>query len=182
MQTLKLALCSAFEKMSDESTKSTLEMIARVFKLHSVEYLVIGGQAEFLFGGNRPTFDVDLCYRRTAENFARLAAALRGLNPTLRGAPPDLPFQLDARSIALGSNFTFRTSVGDLDLLGHVEPLGDYDTLLRNAEKYQLGDLSVQTIGLDDLIQVKAHIRRQKDQESLRQLLLIKKLREEQRE
>jgi hypothetical protein len=34
-------------------------------------------------------------------------------------------FVIDARSLALGSNFTLTTRVGDLDLLGNLEPLGD---------------------------------------------------------
>ena len=86
--------------------------------------MVIGGQAATLLGSPLPTFDIDLCYRRTAENLEHLAAALKELHPTLRGAPPDLPFRLDGRSLALGCNFTFNTDVGPLDLLGWVEPFG----------------------------------------------------------
>jgi hypothetical protein len=144
-----------------------------------VEFIVIGGQAESLMGSPRPTFDSDLSYRRTAENLRRLAAALRELKPTLRGAPPDLPFVIDDRSLALGSNFTFNTPYGKLDLLGWVEPIGDYDALLKNAETHDLGGVPVRTIGLEDLIRVKKHIRRGKDQQSLLQLLAIRKARED---
>ena len=65
-----------------------------------------------LLGSPLPTFDVDLCYRRTKDNLQRLAEALQELRPTLRGAPGDLPFRLDAESLALGANFTFNTDCG----------------------------------------------------------------------
>jgi predicted nucleotidyltransferase len=158
---------------------SPLQKIAEHFAAHGVEFLVIGGQAETLFGSARVTYDVDLCYRRTKENLQRLAVALQEFKPSLRGAPPDLPFQIDAKSLALGTNFTFDTLVGPLDLLGWVEPIGDFDALISNAETYSIGNLDLKTIGLDDLIRVKEHIRRRKDNESLFQLKAIKQIRAE---
>src|SRR2546428_10767107 len=95
---------------------------------HGVEFIIVGGQAEALMGSPRVTYDVDLCYRRTPENLGRLARALRTLKLTLRGAPADLRFRLDARALALGSNFTFEVD-GEyaLDLLAYLEPVGTYD-------------------------------------------------------
>lgn len=165
--------------MADDSAgKSSLRKFVELFAGHPVEFIVIGGQAENLFGSPRVTYDFDFCYRRTAENLQRLAGALRTLNPTLRGAPPDLPFQLDARALALGSNFTFKTPLGSLDLLGWVEPIGDFDALAAHAESYRLGDLTVRTISLEHLIRVKEHIRRPKDRDSLFQLHAIRQIRE----
>jgi hypothetical protein len=97
----------------------------------------------------------------------------------LRGAPPDLPFLLDARTLEAGMNFTFSTTIGDLDLLGYVEPLGSYDELLKHAEKYPAFEISLVAIGLDDLLRVKLHINRKKDLESIAQLKAIKRIREE---
>lgn len=104
--------------MAEDTDKPRLVRIAERFLKHGVEFLVIGGQAAVLHGSPIPTYDIDLCYRRTPENLERLAEALRELHPTLRGAPPDLPFRLDAQSLALGANFTFNTDEGPLDLLG----------------------------------------------------------------
>jgi hypothetical protein len=47
-----------------------LERIAETMLRHDVEFIVIGGQAECLFGSPRLTFDVDLCYRRTPANLS----------------------------------------------------------------------------------------------------------------
>jgi hypothetical protein len=105
--------------------------------------------------------------------------ALRGLAVQLRGAPGDLPFQIDSRSLALGSNFTLTTRLGDLDLLGYLGPLGGYEAIASRAEVYRIGDLDLRVIALDDLIAIKQHIRRPKDQQSLFHLLAIKRLRGE---
>ena len=166
--------------MADDP-KSDLRKIAELFLRHGVEFIVIGGQAEALMGSPRVTYDVDLCYRRNQSNLERLAAALRELKPTLRGAPPDLPFIIDARALALGANFTFSTSIVPLDLLGWVEPIGDFDQLVKRAQIMPIANLDVLVIDLDDLIRIKRHIARPKDRESLLQLLAIKRIRDQQR-
>lgn len=60
-------------------------------------------------GSTYPSFDVDIAYERSRDNLERLAAALRELGATLRGAPEDVPFLLDAETIARGAHFTFQT-------------------------------------------------------------------------
>jgi len=99
--------CSNFVDMPDETEKSALEGISEILLAEAVEFIVVGGQAEWLFGSSRATFDVDLCYRRTKDNLKRLASALRKIKPSLRNAPPDLPFQIDEQSLALECNFYF---------------------------------------------------------------------------
>ncbi|MGH9462462.1 MAG: hypothetical protein ACRD1X_14695 [Vicinamibacteria bacterium] len=158
--------------------KPTLVRIAERLRDHGVEFMVIGGQAAVLLGSPIATLDIDLCYRRTKENLRRLARALHDLHPTLRGAPPDLPFRLDAESLALGSNFTFDTDEGPLDLLGLVEPFGDYEALLPGSELLEAGGIELRVIGLEDLIKVKRHLRRPKDQATLVQLEALKRLRQ----
>ncbi len=165
--------------MADATDKPRLLVFAEHFRRHGVEFLVIGGQAAALLGSPIPTFDVDLCYRRTADNLTRLAAALRELNPTLRGAPPDLPFRIDAESLALGSNFTFNTDLGPLDLLGWVEPFGAYEDLASRALIIPVGAVDLLTISLDDLIAIKKHIGRPKDKAALVQLEALKRCQEE---
>jgi hypothetical protein len=73
---------------------------------------VIGGLAATLHGSAHSTVDLDVVYRRSEENVARLAAAVAPLAPSLRGAPPGLPFRFDAPTIRMGMNFTLVTSAG----------------------------------------------------------------------
>jgi predicted nucleotidyltransferase len=165
--------------MADNTARRRLKGIAEILERHGVEFMVIGGQAAVLHGSPIPTFDVDLCYRRSAENLAKLSMALQELHPTLRGAPPNLPFRLDAQSLALGSNFTFETDLGPLDLLGWVEPFGRFESLIDRTETMSLGSTDVQVIGLDDLITIKRHINRPKDQAAAFQLEALRRLREQ---
>lgn len=167
--------------MDASETPSQFEPIVRLFRKHGVEFIVIGGRAESLMGSARITYDTDLCYRRSRENLERLADALKELHPKLRGAPPDLKFHIDANALALGSNYTFETELGSLDLLGYVEPIGDFEQVEKHAESYEFADAPLRVIGLDDLIRVKQLIRRPKDQDSLTHLLAIKRIRDERR-
>ena len=85
-----------------------------------VEFIVVGGTAATIHGSARLTRDLDIVYRRTPENLRRLIAALRPHHPYLRGAQPGLPFRWDEDTLKRGLNFTLTTSLGDIDLLGHV--------------------------------------------------------------
>ncbi len=174
-----VGLPCGYVKVPDASDKTPFEQVMELLVSHGVDSIVIGGQAEYLHGSPRVTFDIDLCYRRSARNLDRLAAALRELNPTLRGAPADLPFVIDAQSLALGSNFTFETELIPLDLLGEVEPIGSYDEMIKSAETYRVGELALRVISLDDLIRIKRYLGRPKDRESLMHLLAIKQIRQE---
>ena len=165
--------------MGDYTGKSSLEQFAEVFISHGVEFIVVGGQAEILLGSSRPTYDVDLCYRRTKENLRRLAAALSEIKPTLRNAPPNLPFVIDEQSLALGGNFTFDTSIGALDLLAYMEPVGTFEEIASRVSTVRVGELDLKVIHIDDLITIKRHIQRPKDRDSLMHLLAIKKVQSE---
>ena len=95
---------------------------------HGVAFVLIGGVAGIALGSSLATFDLDICYERSRPNLERLVQALRELHATLRGAPPDLPFRLDARTLAAGDSFTFSTDAGDLDCLGTPTGTAGYES------------------------------------------------------
>jgi hypothetical protein len=163
-----------------DEAASEFEPVVKTLLEHKVEFIIIGGRAEQLMGSPRITHDSDVCYRRTPENIDRVIAALKQLNAKLR-LPKNqtLPLDLHPTTFKNTINFTFMTDVGPLDILGIVEPIGDYDALLPRAEHHPAFDRTLATISLDDLIRVKQHIKRGKDSESMYQLLAIKRLREE---
>lgn len=73
-------------------TATQIEAILSLLAGADVEFVVVGGVAGLAHGAARVTYDIDLCYRRTPENTARLCETLEPLHPTLRGAPSALPF------------------------------------------------------------------------------------------
>src|SRR5213078_3529458 len=117
---------------------SPLEML-RVLDRQGVAFVLIGGVAARLHGSPSLTGDLDLCYDRRPENLERLAEALRELGARLRGVDDDVPFLLDAKTLAAGSNFTFVTVAGALDVLGSPAGTRGYDELVANAERFDLG-------------------------------------------
>jgi len=64
-----------------------------------VRFVLIGGVALIARGGARVTNDLDLVYDRATDNLENLVSALGPLHPRLRGAPPDLPFLFDTRTL-----------------------------------------------------------------------------------
>src|SRR2546425_13281490 len=166
-------------RLEEPRDQSPLERFCAVLTAQGVEFIVVGGQAEALMGSARVTYDVDLCYRRTPDNLERLATALGTLKLTLRSAPPELKFRLDAQALALGQNYTFEVD-GEhpVDFLGYLEPIGTYEDLLAHVETVSIGGRPTQGIGLDDLISIKRDLGRPNDRASLLQLEAIKRLRE----
>jgi hypothetical protein len=131
-----------------------------------VEFILTGGAAATVHGSSRLTRDVDVVYRRTPDNIARLAAALTSYQPYLRGAPPGLPFRLDAPTVARGLNFTLTTQLGDLNLLGEIVGGGGYDALLPSTSLIRAFDIECRCLNLDRLIEVKRAAGRPKDLEA----------------
>jgi hypothetical protein len=145
---------------------------------HQVEFVVVGGLAMVTHGSATITEDLDLCYCRTRENIARLAAAVAPLNPYLRGAPPGLPFCFDAATIAAGLNFTLTTDLGPVDFLGEIAGIGSYAQVAAQSELHPVYDLPVRVLSLDALITSKKSAARVKDRLHLLELTELKKLRD----
>lgn len=138
-----------------------------------VEFILIGGIAGIAHGSSYPSYDLDLVYARSRANISRLVRALGEIGVRLRGAPKDLPFQLDARTIENGANFTFLTPYGDLDVLGDVAGAQAFEDLAANAVERDVGGLPVLIASIDDLIAMKRAANRTKDKLMVEDYLAI---------
>jgi hypothetical protein len=131
---------------------------------NGVDFVVVGGLAGLAHGSRYPTNDTDVAYARGRENLERLATALRELEASLRGAPPDLPFVLDAVSLANGANFTFDTRYGSLDILADPAGAPAYATLRDEAgDELLVEGIRIRVASLDHLIAMKEAAGRPKD-------------------
>ena len=128
-----------------------------------VRFVVIGGVALVARGGARLTQDLDVVYDRAPDNLDRLVAAVGPLHPRLRGAPPELPFFFDARTLRSGLNFTFVTDAGELDIFGEVAGLGGYLEAEAASSIVTLFGRDVRLLGLDGLERTKRAAGRAKD-------------------
>jgi hypothetical protein len=141
-----------------------------------VDFVLIGGLAMIYHGSSHVTRDVDICYARTPENIARLAACLAPLRPYLRGAPLGLPFRFDAPTIAAGLNFTLDTDLGPLDVLGEVGGVGGYEQAVRCSETADFLGMPIRVLSIDGLIAAKQAAARRKDQSHLLELEELKRM------
>jgi hypothetical protein len=128
-----------------------LELLLR----HEVDFVVVGGLAAAAHGSGRATFDLDIAYARENTNLERLTDALREAGAKLRGAPPDVPFLLDAETLARGANFTFGTRFGSLDILGDPPGAPTYRELQDAATPVQIRGVTIFVASLDHMIAMK---------------------------
>jgi hypothetical protein len=135
-----------------------------------VEFILVGGVAGILHGSARFTVDLDVVYSRSQANLERLVTALAPHQPYLRGAPSGLPFLWDAATLKRGLNFTLRTQIGNLDLLGEVTGGGGYEDLFPCTERIEVGSNAYLVVKLEKLIQLKRAAGRPKDLEAIAEL------------
>lgn len=138
-----------------------------------VQFIIVGGAAATAHGSARLTEDLDIVYSRRNENIKRLVDALAPLQPRLRGAPDNLPFQWDEETMRKGRNFTLTTSAGWLDLLGEITLGGGFEQLLPDSIELNMFGNKCLCLGLKRLIEVKRAAARPKDFEAIAELQVI---------
>lgn len=144
--------------------------LIRLLVQHDIEFILVGGAAATAHGSARLTQDLDIVYRRTSENIARLAACLAPHHPYLRDAPHGLPFRLDVETIQRGLNFTLTTDLGALDLFGEIPGGRTYEDLELDAIEIKVFGITCRCLGLRRLIDVKRAAGRPRDLEVIAEL------------
>jgi hypothetical protein len=153
-----------------------LERTIRLLADGGVEFVIVGGIAGSIHGSTQATFDLDLCYARDDENLARLAESLSPFHPQLRGAPAGLPFIWDVETLRRGLNFTLRTDLGDLDLLGETLGVGSFEQARAASITVRLFGVECLVLSLDGLIAAKQAAGRPKDMLVLPELMALREL------
>ena len=154
-----------------------IETVVDALDAAGVEYVLIDGAAMMLHGSSYVTQDVDICYERSPANVTTLVAALAPFDPRLRlESGESVPFVWDARTVLNGANFTLKTSVGDVDILGSVTGLGSYEDVQAHAARYTIGAREVPMLTIEGLIIAKRAAGRPKDQLVLPELEALRSL------
>ena len=147
--------------------------ILATLRRRGVRFMLVGGLAGMAHGSSYPTYDVDIAYDRKPRNLERLAEALTEMDARLRGAPRDVPFLLDAKTLGNGLNFTFDTKFGPFDILGELRGVGPYERVAKAAVSARIEGTEVEVISLDHLIAMKAAAGREKDRVMVAEYIAI---------
>ncbi|HTA45881.1 MAG TPA: nucleotidyl transferase AbiEii/AbiGii toxin family protein [Bryobacteraceae bacterium] len=153
---------------------TNLRDLLRALGSADVDFILVGGVAAAAHGSGRLTQDVDIVYRRGADNIEKLVAGLESFRPYLRGAPPGLPFRFDAATISAGLNFTLTTDIGPIDLLGEIAGGGRYEDLSNHSICAEAFGVQCRVLDLETLIATKRAAGRPKDFEGIAELELLR--------
>lgn len=155
----------------------SLPVVVEALARHSVEYLLVGGQAATIHGATRLTTDLDICIRWVPENLDRMGNVLVELDAGLRVEGMDEAFpvpHLAGPFLAPLEISTWRSPHGDIDVLRNLpSPHGhlDYEQLLERAEDRSFVGRIVKVASLGDVIVSKQTANRPSDHEALPELL-----------
>jgi hypothetical protein len=144
---------------------------------HRVRYVVVGGLAATVHGATRVTFDIDLVPEWTDDNLERLATALREAKAHLVAPETPTPssFPIDARALREFEVSTWRTPLGDLDVIIGTPTatrgvLARYDALQSRAIERKAFGVTILIAALDDVIESKEALSRESDLVALPEL------------
>jgi hypothetical protein len=157
------------------------ERILQRLSEYQVKYVTVGGYASMLYGCELMTKDVDVACEMSPANLINLGKALADLNPVHRQTPQKLPLDLETLGNRPWKNLYLRISWGQLDCLGEVAGIGDFDAVWARSEELDLGDFKIRILSLDALIEAKKAIGRPRDIHAVHELEAIRELRKQNR-
>lgn len=141
---------------------------------HEVECVLVGGFAATAYGSTMLTQDVDICMQFSPDNLMRLQKALADLHPVHRMTPQRLPLRLTSETGASLKNLYLDTDLGQLDCLGLIQGVGDFEEVKKHSIEVSLPAGVCRILSLDDLIRSKEAMGRPRDKESVLQLRAIR--------
>ena len=153
--------------------KELTDILALLAK-HQVDFIVVGGYAVAAYGSSLVTQDIDICCDFSPENLMRLQKALEGNHPVHRMTSKRLPLILTPETCKGLKNLYLDTDIGQLDCLGSVLGVGDFDTVKQHSIVVEIDDFQCRLINLDALIDAKSAMGRPRDLAAIHELEAIK--------
>ena len=137
----------------------------------NIDFVIVGGFAATLHGSSLVTRDLDVCAILSSENVAKLRDALRDLKPAHRLTSQKISFLDNPEPGVEIRNLYLRTDLGPVDILTSILGVGEFDRVRAASIQVDLFGRTCRIMSLDDLIQAKEALGREKD------LLAAKELR-----
>jgi hypothetical protein len=142
-----------------------------------VDFVIVGGFAGVVHGCTYVTQDIDICCSLSTENLLALQKAVADLHPVHRMTPGRKKLELTRQTCGQFKNLYLDTDIGQLDCLGFIDGVGDYQQVRQASEIIEVENMQLRVLNLEVLIEAKRFMNRPRDKETLLQLEAIKKLR-----
>ena len=137
-----------------------LQALLKLLVHSPVDFVLIGGFAAVLHGGNQTTRDIDICIVYSLEQVSLLRDLLKPYHPQHRTEKEKRPF-LDIPGKE--QDFHLITDLGNLDVITRVKGIGDYYDVLKNSREIDIYGGKCRLISIDDLIKAKKALGRHRD-------------------
>jgi hypothetical protein len=143
-----------------------LEILKRLND-HGIPFVVVGGMAAIAHGSPLVTQDVDVCAPMDHATLMKIIEALADVRPRFR-MRPDMPVVRAENPNLKGlKNLYLRTDVGQIDILGEVMGVGNFEQVQKEASIKDLGVVACRVLNLGALISAKRAAGREKDRLAL---------------
>jgi hypothetical protein len=149
-----------------DSILQTLDRLNR----SGVPYILIGGLAARIHGSSVNTEDVDVCITASHGHFRRIVEAFADVHPRYRMRPDEPPLTPDHPWLRGIRNLYLRTDLGQLDALGELSGLGNYNAICDRTVEVDLAGIRCRVLDIPALIQSKVCLGRPKDLQAVREL------------
>ncbi|MDP2929934.1 MAG: hypothetical protein Q8O01_07765 [Candidatus Omnitrophota bacterium] len=160
------------------------EEILRAFQKQKVKYVLVGGIAFNLLGGERSTHDMDILVDMTDENLAKVAAILKARGYKVK-QPVDPMGIADAKTRGdwmrnknmKAFNFYKEDEMKEVDII--IDSPVQYPEARKDSVSIKVGPLTMPVISIKKLMKMKKGTGRPVDQLDIGSLKKIEKLKRE---
>jgi len=151
-----------------------LQGLLEILVKSPLDFVIVGGFAAVLHGCNQTTRDVDICLVLSPEQVLLLRQILKPLHPKHRMTSEKLSFLVHPEDVSTIKNLYLETDLGVLDVVSHIEGVGDFYDVLKNASQIEMYGGQCYLISINDLIKSKKALGRHRDLAVVDELEVIK--------
>lgn len=138
-----------------------------------IEFVIVGGFAAVIHGSSTLTRDLDVCAVLSDSNIEKLREVFHDLHPVHRFTSQRLSFLDNPEPGTPLKNLYLQTDLGPIDFLGHIDGVGNYEDVKKNAEEITLFGRKIHIINLHALLKAKETLGREKDLITAKELRAI---------
>ncbi len=152
---------------------NNLNRLLQLLLTSDFDFVLVGGFAAALYGSSMVTKDIDICMLTSKENIEKLRLVLKDYNPRHRMTPQKLSFLHYPEDISIIKNIYLETTLGVLDIISTVSGVGTFELIKEHATMISLFGKQCPILSIQDLINSKKNLARQRDFVVIKELELI---------